>query len=87
MVFATACLHPPNFFFLLKADVLFLSIKLLGVKGFCEIFLSLRSDGVRNNSKLTNLHIGLIFDMRVVFIKLTRIFSHFVFEVFFLAND
>ena len=30
---------------------------------------------------------GLIFYMRVVFIKITRIFSHFVIQVFFLANN
>ena len=29
----------------------------------------------------------LIFDVRFVFIKMTRIFSYFVFQEFFLPND
>ena len=41
------------------------------------------------HSNLTYLHtwVGTVFDMRVVFIKMTRILSHLVFQVFFLAND
>ena len=46
--------------------MLFVSMQFLAVKGFCKIFLSLWIDGVRNDSNLTNLHMCLIFDVRVV---------------------
>ena len=55
--------------------------KMFGLKRFCEIF---QSDRVR--TQLICI-CRLIFDMPVVLIKMTGISSHFVFQVFFLAND
>ena len=43
--------------------MLFVSINVFAVKSFCEIFLSVWIDGVRNDSNLTNLHmwVGILF--------------------------